>query len=281
LLIVAREVMVPVPRSTTTPGLGEHWGAVELPFAIPAVGSREPIRRGDGHVIGALTRTAASLSGRLTIAAEKVADDAYRLTVRIENMRPLGPDECASRNLAQRCSFASTHVLLGVSAGAFVSSIDPPPRFAEVVDGCENQGVWPVLVGDAGARGTMLAAPIILYDDPQIAAELPCDLFDATEIDEILSLRILTMTDAEKRDMAAVDTRARALLARRENLCAGDFMRLHGVMRPPFTAGDHVRLRPRRCADVMDIVLRDKIAVIEAIERDFADRTGNGARVGW
>ena len=61
-----------------------------------------------------------------------------------------------------------------------------------------NVGTWPVLAGEEGQHGTMLSAPIILYDYPQIAPESPGDLFDGTEIDEILALRILTMTDAEK-----------------------------------------------------------------------------------
>ena len=49
-----------------------------------------------------------------------------------------------------------------------------------------------MLVGEEGERDTMLSSPIILYDYPQIAPESPGSLFDGTEIDEILSLRILT-----------------------------------------------------------------------------------------
>ena len=33
-----------------------------------------------------------------------------------------------------------------------------------------------------------------------------------------------------------------------------------------------MRLNPKRRADIMDIVLKDQEAVIEAIERDFEDR---------
>jgi hypothetical protein len=36
--------------------------------------------------------------------------------------------------------------------------------------------------------------------------------------------------------------------------------------------GDRVRLWPQHTADIMDIALRGKVAVIEAIERDFEDR---------
>jgi hydrogenase maturation protease len=147
----------------------------------------------------------------------------------------------------------------------------------------------------------MLSSPIILYDDPQIAPESPGDLFDSTEIDEILTLRILAMTDAEKQEMAATDTHARALLERAEGLTPAQLGRLHGSLRRPgsrldlapagdgsrrsnggkpglaslsadgrcLAVGAHVRLNPKRRADIMDIVLKDQEAVIEAVERDF------------
>ena len=247
-------------------------GTATVPFDIPAHASREPIRGHDGRVAGALLRSATSLSGLLTAAAEPIGDGAFRLTVRIENITPLAPAERASRTLAQRYSFASTHILLGVALGEFVSLIDPPPALAEAAGSCDNQGLWPVLVGASGAREMMLAAPIILYDYPQVAAESPGDMFDATEIDEILSLRILTMTDAEKCDMAAADPRARALLDRTERLGAADFARQHGTLRPPFAVGERVRLRPRGRADIMDAVLAGQIAIIESVERDFENR---------
>jgi hypothetical protein len=37
-------------------------------------------------------------------------------------------------------------------------------------------------------------------------------------------------------------------------------------------AGDRVRLRPQRRADILDLALADKIAVVEAIEQDFEGR---------
>ena len=109
--------------------------------------------------------------------------------------------------------------------------IDPPEPWREIAAGCRNVGTWPVLVGEPGARDTMLSSPIILYDYPQIAPESPGDLFDATEIDEILTLRILTLTDDEKRAMADVDDRARALLERTESLAREQLMGLHGTIR--------------------------------------------------
>ena len=77
----------------------------------------------------------------------------------------------------------------------------------------------------------MLSSPIILYDYPQIAPESPGDLFDGTEIDEILTLRILTLTDEEKLEMREADDRARRILERTESLPAEHFMKLHGALR--------------------------------------------------
>lgn len=36
--------------------------------------------------------------------------------------------------------------------------------------------------------------------------------------------------------------------------------------------GDRVRLWPQKSADIMDMALRGKVAVLEAIERDFDDQ---------
>jgi hypothetical protein len=88
-----------------------------------------------------------------------------------------------------------------------------------------------VLVGEIGERKMMLASPIILYDYPQIAPESPGDLFDGTEIDEILALRILTMTEEEKQEVRAGDERARRILERTESLPPEHFQKLHGALR--------------------------------------------------
>src|SRR5262249_42710984 len=96
---------------------------------------------------------------------------------------------------------------------------------------CRNVGTWPVLVGDVGLRDMMLSSPIILYDYPQVAPESPGDFFDGTEIDEMLALRVLTMTDGEKGEMAGVDERAGALLARVEGMAREHLLSLHGTLR--------------------------------------------------
>jgi hypothetical protein len=98
-------------------------------------------------------------------------------------------------------------------------------------EACENIGVWPVLVGEEADTSTMLASPIILSDHPQIAPESPGDLFDSGEIDQMLVLNILAMTERERREMRDSDPRAREILERTEALTDAEIMRLHGVVR--------------------------------------------------
>ncbi|MDB5386616.1 MAG: hypothetical protein JWM11_2262 [Planctomycetaceae bacterium] len=114
-----------------------------------------------------------------------------------------------------------------------MSFTDPPEIYRIAVSACCNEGAWPVLLGEQGDQTAMLASPIILPDYPQVAAESPGDFFDGTVIDEMLMLRVLTLTDDEKRAMASVDERARALLARTESLDQQRFAGLHGAMCRP------------------------------------------------
>src|SRR5262249_13239472 len=137
-------------------------------------------------------------------------------------------------------ALVSTHAILGVAGGEFVSLTDPPRRWREAAAACRNVGVWPVLVGEADQKDTMLASPIILPDYSQVAPESAGDYFDGTEIDEMLALRIMTLTDAEKGEMAAVDGKARALLERVEGMTREQLLGLHGAVRGlrPVAGGD-------------------------------------------
>jgi len=122
--------------------------------------------------------------------------------------------------------------------------MDPPEALKAVAQGCQNLRTWPVLAGNEGEYDTILSSPIILYDFPQIAPESPGALFDGTEIDEILTLRIMTLTDEEKQEMRQGDERAREILERTEALSPEQFMKLHGVirnLRPVDEGGEHDR----------------------------------------
>jgi len=151
--------------------------------------------------------------------------------VRVANIAKDAGNEAISREEALMQSLLSAHTILNVSGGEFISLLDPPTSLKEIVSGCNNVGAWPVMAGEEGQRDTMLSSPIILYDYPQIAPESPGDLFDGTEIDEILALRILTLTEEEKREMKHADEHARQILERTEAVPAEHFMKLHGVLR--------------------------------------------------
>ena len=172
------------------------------------------------------------IEGSIELSAKRKADALYQLTIRIENQTPLSESgRGQNRDAALLRSLASTHTILNVKYGDFISLADPPSTLASLANQCRNQGCWPVLVGSPGDSDTLLASPIILYDYPQIAPESPGDLFDGTEIDEILSLRILTLTDEEKRQAAATDDRVRRMLARTESLARDQLANLHGAIR--------------------------------------------------
>ena len=178
-------------------------------------------------------RTQESLAAHVELSASKVGSDGsvYRLALRITNTTPGRDDGDASRGDYLKRSLVSTHALLHVEGGQFVSFLDPPAGLEGVVPGCECTGLFPVLVGEPALADTMLASPIILYDYPQIASESALDFCDGTEIDEMLVLRVLTLTDAEKAEMRAGDPRARRLLEQLEQLPEEHLMRLHGTLR--------------------------------------------------
>jgi hypothetical protein len=240
----------------------------------------------------ALDTLGAGVHARATV--DVIPVDAYiKVGLRLENLETWG-DRFHDRDEMLRRSLAGTHALLAVERGRFVSLVEPPERAASVVAACHNRNTWPVLVGDRTERRLLLSSPIVLYDYPAVAPESPGDLCDAAEIDEILSLRILTMTDEEKREARATDPRARAILDRVEALTPDALGALHGTLRtadffnpagtaPPGEAfvmvagcrvskGSCVRLRPSRRADAMDMFLKDQRATVSGVYRDVDDR---------
>ncbi len=130
-------------------------------------------------------------------------------------------------------ALVAAHTIISVSGGEFISMTDPPIWAQPAVAECQNAGGWPVLADPGGGRQVVLSSPIILYDHPELAAESPGELYDGTEIDEILTLRTLALSDAEKLEARATDPRAAALLDRVESMDAQTMARLHGTIRPP------------------------------------------------
>ena len=200
-------------------------------FAFPGGRRSEPVRGAAGAVVGVVVREQRDVAGVVEAAATEVEEGLFRVSLRVTNHTPAAASEGRGRDEAVLRCLASTHAVLGTRGGAFVSLLDPPECWREAAAACRNVGTWPVLVGDPGQTDTMLSSPIILYDYPQVAPESPGDFFDGTEIDEMLTLRILTLTDAEKAAMATVDARAAALLARTEAMDREQRLGLHGTFR--------------------------------------------------
>jgi hypothetical protein len=193
-------------------------------IAVEAGTEVEPL---DG---GALVRSWEGLAGALEVGAQRIGPALWRVRADVLNTSPF--DAAAGREAALARTLCSTHTVLEAAGGAaFVSLTDPPDALRAEAEACENRGTWPVLVGEPGARDTLLSSPIILEDHPRVAPESPGDLFDGAEIDQLLRLSILSLTDEEKAEMRAADPRARAILERTEALTPEELMRLHGTVR--------------------------------------------------
>jgi hypothetical protein len=195
---------------------------------IPGGSNQEELVGPTGEVEGALVRSWRAVCGAVEVEAEALREGIFRLTVRITNTTPWSGED---RETTLRQTFVSTHTTLEVEAGEFVSLTNPPEELGEAAEGCENLKTWPVLVGEEGTQDMLLSSPIILSDYPEIAPESPGDMFDGGEIDQLLILNILTLTDEEKAEMRASDPRAREILDRCESLSQEELMNLHGAIR--------------------------------------------------
>jgi hypothetical protein len=175
-----------------------------------------------------LMRSWDRVDGRVERIATPLKASLQRISVRIVNESPAQPQ---SREKALRASLLAAHAVLRVREGAFISPVDPPRELISAAAECRTEGLWPVIVGVAPARDTLLASPIILEEYPQIAPETPCDFFDGAEIGELLARSILSLTDAEKDEVRAGDSRARDILERVEAMSSSELARLHGSIR--------------------------------------------------
>lgn len=215
-------------------------GDMIFPIAIPAGRKDEWLIGPDGERAGALVRSWEALEGLLEISVTRLDTELgagpgnapghglYRARAHLRNRTSAAG---LDREAALGRTFIAAHLALEAVAGEFVSLLEPPAALAEAASSCRNVGCWPVLVGVEGERHTMLASPVICYDYPQIAPESPGDLFDGTEIDQLLILNVLGLTDAEKAEVRASDPRAREILERSESLGPEEMLALFGVIR--------------------------------------------------
>jgi hypothetical protein len=215
-----------VPARLRLQGDGPCSCNVAIDF--PAESAREELRDSSGRTLGALVRSWRALAGTVEVTCTPLGDERWRVVVEVRNESRF---EAHDREEALRQTLCSTHTVLHVDGGSFLSLTDPPEEAREAATRCRNTGTWPVLVGEHGERHTMLSSPIILPDYPEVAPESPGDLFDAGEIDQLLVLSILSLTDEEREEMRASDPRAREILERTESLSEEQLMRLHGAIR--------------------------------------------------
>jgi hypothetical protein len=202
-------------------------------FSVAGGEDREPLAGQDG-ARGDTVRRREPLAGAVYLHATPVPGPwrAVRLRVSVQNRTAPGavPER---REDALPSALVAAHLIMHISGGEFLSMTDPPMWAKPAVDECQNIGGWPVLADPAGGRGVILSAPIILYDHPELAPESPGELYDGTEIDEILTLRTLALSDDEKLEARATDPRAAALIDRVESLDAQAMGRMHGTIRFP------------------------------------------------
>jgi len=224
-------------------------GVVDAPFDVPGGETTEVLTDGRGRTVGRLVRRQALLTGMVRLRAERLPGPYGTLRLRVTIENHTGQDgPLRRREDGLRLALIATHALIHVPGGKFLSLTDPPEWAAPYAAACVNTATWPVLAGPEECRELVLSSPVILYDHPRIAAESAGELFDSTEIDEILTLRTLALTDDEKREARATDPRAAALLDRLDGLPPEMLERMHGAIRylgapgepgagPPGTAG--------------------------------------------
>jgi hypothetical protein len=168
--------------------------------------------------------------GSVLVSCELLRPDVMKLSIDVANTTSLPPN-ATDRDSVLRSSLLSAHSILSVTDGEFVSLLDPADDLREEAKACKNIGNFPVLVGNEGERDMLLCSPIVLYDYPQIAPESAGDFYDATEMDEMLTLRVMTLSDDEKSEMRTGDDRVRSLLQRTEESAREQLMKTHGTIR--------------------------------------------------
>jgi hypothetical protein len=221
----------------------ERVPATSLPRTLDiSVPSGHDIETLDG---GRLVRTRRALHAQLDIRGE-VDGDLLRLSFDVRNTAA----PAADKDEAIATSLIGVHLLVEISDGEFVSLLEPPDSAAAAVARCRQHRCFPVLAGPPGDHSLALVSPIILYDHPEIAEQSKGALFDSTEIDEILTLRIMTMTDEEKAQARATDPLAAQIIDRCDSMSPEAMLDLHGVLRDPHALKQDPALIPEIPADV-------------------------------
>ncbi len=284
-------------------GLDELEAGVQETFCAAGVVEGETLSDSRGRVVGRIIRTRLPVNGLLAVSAS--AGDG-RTVISVEIMNATSVD-ARDKGTATAQSMLGTHVIVNCTGSRFLSLFEEADHSEQL----RQNRCYPVLAGTEnpthpGTSPTVLVSPIILYDFPEIAPQSEGSLFDSTEIDEILTLRILAMTDEEKARARATDSRAADIIDRCERLTDDDLAGLHGVLRDSnagsdlipevpdgvdwwtpeadtsvqprtdavlingvrVSGGSTVRLHPSRRADAQDLFFDGRIAHVATIHED-------------
>ena len=261
---------------------------VELPGAMAGALARRPAEK------------AASV-GRLAVSLAletlpQLADGEYEVVLRVANRTLVSSGLDRAGALAR--SLISTHPVLRVAGGRFVSALERP---------CGSINTFPVLAGDAD--DTMLGAAIVLPDHPRLAPESLGGLFDSTEIEEALLLHVRALSDGERAEIERQDPAVREMIARAASAAPEDIVSLHGrvelrdpvTLEPPseppgladpragdsvldvggrtFRRGGKVVIRPAPDADIQARMLDGRLATIERIFTDYDGKAHLGLTI--
>ncbi|MET9407956.1 hypothetical protein ABZX90_19655 [Streptomyces sp. NPDC002935] len=213
--------------------MGDQAAVHAVRFDLPAAVEYEPVTDAEGRTLGRLVRHRQRLTGELRPSIEELPGPyrVLRLTVSVHNTTVAPESAGTDRETALAHSLIGTHLLLGVPGGRFLSLTDPPEWARPAAASCQNDHTWPVLAGPPGTDDVILSSPIILEDHPAVAEESPGPLYDATEIDEILSLRTAALTEREKREARGTDARAADVIELVDDMPEAVRERLHGAIR--------------------------------------------------
>jgi len=284
--VLAELVTEPVPLAA---GEKACWE-----WRLDPVETAEVVHDARGLPVARIVRRRQPIAASVHLETEP-CEPLLKIRVRVENLTPCAVRTLSERDGALHQSLAGAHTILAINAGAFVSLLDPPPALAPLTASCANVHTFPVLTGQSGSRQVMLSSPIILYDYPAIAPESHGELCDGTEIDELLTLRVRTLTEEEKQEARATDPRAAEIVDRCDAASTDAITQLHGAVRSfesflnpadeplpeagsidiagtTVIAGSRVRLQPARVTDSLDICLTGRTGVVRAVYRTLENR---------
>jgi hypothetical protein len=237
----------------------------------------------------------------LTLGAQPLGDGRYEVALTVANRTIVSSGLDRAGALAR--SLISTHPVVRVSGGRFVSPLERP---------CDSVNTFPVIA--TAADNVVVGAAIVLPDHPEIAPESRGSLFDSTEIEEALLLHVQALSDSERREIERQDPAVREMIARAAAATPEEIVALHGrvtlrdpaprdprttepPVEPPglddprageesadvdgvtFRRGAAVVIAPGPDADFHARMLTGRTATIERIFTDYDGRTHLGLTI--